>query len=85
MQGAAACVTVNVCPPTLIVPVRCVVAELAATLKLTVPLPDPLAVPVTVIQLTLLVAVQAQPLPAVTENDPDAPDAATDCEAGAIA
>ena len=32
VQGAPACVTVNVCPPTVIVPVRDVVPVLAATL-----------------------------------------------------
>ena len=32
VQGAAACVTVNVLPPTVSVPVRCVAVVFAATL-----------------------------------------------------
>ena len=60
------CVTVTVCPAMVRVPVREVVAVLAATLRLTVPLPEPLAPAVTVIQVALLVAVHAQPVPAVT-------------------
>ena len=43
-----------------------VVAVFAATLKDAVPLPVPLAPPVTVIHAALLAAVQAQPAPAVT-------------------
>jgi len=54
----------------VIVPVRCVVAVLSATLNVTVPFPDPVAVPVTVSQLTLLVAVHAHPAGAVTAKDP---------------
>ena len=41
MHGAPACVTVKVWPPIVSVPVREVVPALAATLKLTVPLPVP--------------------------------------------
>jgi hypothetical protein len=76
--GAAACVTVKVCPATVIVPVRSVVVELAATLNVMVPLPDPLAVPVIVIQAALLVAVHAHPAKVAIVNDPEAPAAATD-------
>src|ERR1051326_8357616 len=61
-----ACVTVKVFPAMVIVPVRRS-PLLAATEKLTVPLPDPLPPLLIVIQLgLLLVAVQAQPVPAVT-------------------
>jgi hypothetical protein len=62
---AAACVTVNVCPATLRVPVRCA-PLLAAMLYPTAPFPLPSAPDVTVIHDALLVAVQAQPAPAVT-------------------
>jgi hypothetical protein len=62
---AAACVTVNVCPATLRVPVRCVPA-LAAMLYPTTPFPFPVAPDVTVIHVALLAAVHAQPDPAVT-------------------
>ena len=82
MHGAAAWVTVKVCPPAVIVPVRDVVAEFAATLNVTVPLPDPLAPPVIVIQLSLVDAVHAHPAPLVTVNDPVPPPAATDSETG---
>ena len=82
MQGAASCVTVNVWPPAVIVPVRDVVAEFGATLNVTVPFPDPLAPPVTVIQPTPLAAVHAQPLPLVTVNEPVPPPATTDSETG---
>jgi hypothetical protein len=71
-------VTVKVWPPAVIVPVRCAVVEFAATLNVTVPVPDPVAPPVTVIQATLLVAVQPQPLEVVTEKDPLPPAAVTD-------
>src|SRR5205814_1170960 len=82
VHGAAACVTVNVCPPTVIVPVRALVALLAATLNVTVPLSVPLGVPVTVTQLTPLVAVQLHPAPVVTVKDPVPPDDGSDCEIG---
>ena len=63
VHGAPACVTVKVCPAIVIVPVREVVPVLAATLKLTVPLPLPFAPAVTVIQAALLAAVQVHPCP----------------------
>lgn len=59
-----ACVTVNVCPAIVNVPVRAV-PGFAATVKLTVPLLVPLAPAVTVIHDALLAAVQAQPAPLV--------------------
>ena len=62
----------------MIVPVRDVVAVFAATVNDTVPFPDPVAVPVRVIQLELVVAVQAHPEVVETVNEPVPPDAATD-------
>jgi hypothetical protein len=76
---------VNVLPATVSVPVREDVAVLGATLKVTVPLPDPLAPVVTVIHVALLVPVQLQPVPALTETVPEPPPAARDCEVGLIA
>jgi hypothetical protein len=78
-HGTPACVTVNVRPPTVSVPVRCAVLAFAAALKLTVPLPLPDAPAVTVNQLVLLLtAVHAQPVCAVTLVDPVPPPATTD-------
>ena len=59
-------------PAIVTVPVRVVVAVLAATLSVTVPLPDPLA-PATVIQVALLRAVQLQPAAVVTDVFADPP------------
>ena len=80
VQLAPACVTVKARPPIVIVPVRLVVAVLADALKLTAPLPEPLAPAVTVSQLALLVAVHAQPVPAETFVLPVPPVAATFAE-----
>ena len=66
VQAAPLCVTVTVWPATVRVPVRPAVAVLAVALNVTVPLPDPLAPPLTVSQAALLVAVQPHPAPAVT-------------------
>jgi hypothetical protein len=66
------CVTVKVCPATVIVPVRDAL-WLALTVNCTVPLPLPLAPPVIVIQATLLVAAQSQPVTVVTLTEPDPP------------
>ena len=67
MQEIPACVTVNVLPAIVTVPVRDDVLVLAATLRPTLPLPDPLAPDVTVIQpVLLLTAVHVQPLAADT-------------------
>ena len=76
MQGAAACVTVNVWPAIVAVVVREVVAVFAATLSATVPLPLPLAPLVTVNHEAALDAVQAQPLNDVTATLVDCPAAA---------
>jgi hypothetical protein len=63
----------KVCPAIVKVPVL-EAPVLALTEKATVPFPDPDFV-VTVTQLTLLVAVQGQPLPAVTATVPLPPAA----------
>ena len=60
------CVTVTVCPATVSVPVRWAVDVFAVALKVTVPLPLPLAPPLMVSQAALLVAAHVQPLAAVT-------------------
>ena len=85
MQGtaAAACVTVNVWPATVMVPVRAL-PGFAVTLNATAPLPVPLAPAVTVIQFALLFAVQAQPVPADTAMVPVPPGAAIEASGGAI-
>lgn len=73
-QGAPDWVTVNVLPPTDTVPTRDVVAVLAATVYENVPLPVPGDPAVTVIQLSLLVAVHPHPADALTVTILDAPD-----------
>src|SRR5690349_12499774 len=73
-QVAAACVTVKVAPAIVSVPVRLDATVFAATLKPTVPLPDPVAPLVTVIQEALLAAVHAQPVATVTPLLPVPPD-----------
>jgi hypothetical protein len=78
VQGAPACVTVNVRPPIAIVAVRGEVLVFAAPLYVTVPLPVPVAPPVTVSHVALLVAVHAQPVPEVTPTVPVPPAATTD-------
>jgi hypothetical protein len=85
VQGAAACVTLNVRPPAVIEPVRCDVVVFAATLYPMVPFPLPLAPLVTVSHQTLLAAVHVQPVPALIANVPLAPPAAADKVLGEIA
>jgi hypothetical protein len=83
VQGAAAWLTVNVCPPIVIVPARVAAFGLAAALKLTVPLPLPLAPAVTVNQpVLLLTAVHEHPVGEVTVVEPVPPAATTDCDVG---
>jgi hypothetical protein len=84
-DAAPSCVTVNVWPPAVIVPVRGEVVVFAATVNATVPLPKPLAPAVTVIQAALLDAFHAQPALVVTVNEPLPPVASMDCDTGAIA
>jgi hypothetical protein len=84
LHVTAAWLTVNVCPPMVIVPARVVPLGLAAALKLTVPLPLPVAPAVTVNQLVLLLAaLHEQPAADVTVVDPVPPLATTDCDVGA--
>lgn len=64
-HATAACDTVNVWPAIVSVPIRAG-PVFAATLKVTLPLPVPVAPDVMVIQDALLAAVQPQPAPAVT-------------------
>jgi hypothetical protein len=66
------------------VPERMLVVPLTATLNATVPLPDPVPAPDTVIHPAPLNADHEQPLPAVTANDPPPPADANPCPDGAI-
>ena len=75
-------VTVTVCPATVSVPVRDVVAVFAATVYVTLPLPVPLPPAVTVIQLALLVAPQAHAVVVVTVVVRDPAAAATASDVG---
>jgi hypothetical protein len=76
----AACVTLKVCVPTVIVPVRDdAVLAAAVYVIVPVPLPDP---GTAVSQLLLLVGVQLQSDVVVTVNVPVAPAALTDAVAG---
>ena len=68
--------TVTVWPATVRDPVR-VGPDVAATAKVTVPKPFPLAPPVIVIHGALLVAVHAHPLAVFTPTVPVPPPAAT--------
>jgi len=68
---------VNVCPAIVNVPARAVLPPLAAMLKVTVPLPLPLAPLVSEIQAALLRAVHPHPADVVTLDEPVAPPAAT--------
>jgi hypothetical protein len=84
VQATAAWLTVYVCPPTVMVPVRPVTLGLAATLNPTAPLPDPLAPDVIEIHGVAVVAVQAQPLSDVTLIVPVAAVAGADMLVGEI-
>ena len=79
------CVTVKVRPAIATVPVRCAVAGLAAMVRLTVPLPVPLAPPVTVIQAAPLAALHAQVEVEVTLTLVDSPAAMEVLLAGLMA
>ena len=76
-QDPAGCVTVNVWPATVRVPVRATPVVFAAAEKLTRPFPVPDAPVVIVSQLALLVAVHAHPLAEVTVIEPEPPTEAT--------
>ena len=69
--------TVNVSPPIVSDPARPWADVLADALNETVPLPLPLAPPVTVNQLVLLMAVHAHPVVATTDVDDEPPAAPT--------
>jgi hypothetical protein len=71
----AACETVKVLPPRFSVPVRVEFPVLGATLKVTLPVPDPLTAPVMVIQESLLLASHEHPAVAVTVVLPAPPAA----------
>jgi len=83
-QDAAACVTVNVAPAIVNVPVRLEATVFAAMLNVAEPLPDPVAPPVSVIHGALLTAVQLHPVAALTLLLPLPPAAVTDCVVGVI-
>ena len=78
VHPAAACVTVNVWPATVSVPLRGDVFGLADALKPTLPLPLPLAPLVTVSHPVLLTPVQVHPVGAVTFVEPVVLPAAID-------
>ena len=79
VHGAPACVTLNVWPPTVNVPVRGSELAFADALKPTLPLPLPLAPLVTVSHpVLLLTPVQAHPVGAATAVEPGPPVDATD-------
>jgi hypothetical protein len=84
VHGAAVCVTVNVFPPIVNVPVRAA-PLLAATLNVTLPFPEPEPPAVTVIQGTFDAAVHAHALPAVTVTVPVPPAGAVASLAGLMA
>ena len=76
--------TVKVRPAIVSVPVRDDALVFAATLKPTVPFPEPAAPDVIVIQAALLTALHAQPALAVTPTVPEPPAAATDWDVALI-
>jgi hypothetical protein len=82
VQLAGACVTVNVEPAIVNVPVRLVVNVFAPTLKLVLPDPEPDGPLVTVSHDALLAALHAHPEPVVTPLPPDPPAAVNDWVAG---
>ena len=82
MHVSVAWFTVKLCPAIVNVADRAVVPVFAATLNATEPLPVPLAPLVIVTHVTGLVAVQAQPVAAVTLTVPVPPLATTDAEVG---
>ena len=77
---AAAWVTLTDWPATVNVPVRDAGVGLALTLNVNVPPPDPPAPTGMGIQLVSLVAVQAHPLPVVSEKELAPADEAIDCD-----
>jgi len=84
VHGAAACVTVNVCPAIVAVPARLAVAVFPVAVTLTRPFPLPLA-GLTEIQPVPLVAVQPHPDAAVTATGYEPPAATGEAAVGEIA
>jgi hypothetical protein len=78
-QPAGDCVTVKLCPAIVSVVDRLVAAVFAATLKLTVPVAEPLDPPVTVTQLAPPLVVHAHPVGVVTTTLPAPPAPANAC------
>jgi hypothetical protein len=76
-QPTPAWVTLTAWPPTVTVALRATLDVLAVALSVTVPFPEALAPPVTVNHVALLVAVHAQPEPAVSESVAVPPPTAT--------
>jgi hypothetical protein len=83
-DDAAAWVTVTVSPATVSRPVAGEDVTFFEAKYVTVPLPDPLAPPVIVSQVVLLVAVQLHPVPAVTLTENVPPAAGMDCDVGVM-
>jgi hypothetical protein len=81
----APCVTVNVWPATVTVPVRAAPVVLAAADTATVPLPVPELPLVIVIHGTFGIAVHVQAGPVVTIVEAAPPPTGTDCDDGAMA
>jgi hypothetical protein len=79
---AVGCVTVTVCPAIVTVALRDAAVVFAGAVTATVPSPDPLAPLVMLSHVALLVAVHAQPAPAVTVTLPVPPAATMLCVAG---
>ncbi len=77
------CTTLKYRPPIVMVPARRGPA-LAATVNETEPGPEPLREPVIVTQPESLVALQVQPLPAVTPIVPLSPAVAKNCPPGVM-
>lgn len=75
--GGAACITVNVCPATVSVPVRAA-PVFAATVNVTLPFPTPFEPPVIAIHASLVAAVHEHVgADAVTAVDPGPPVSGT--------
>jgi hypothetical protein len=84
VHGVPAWLTVKLSPAIVRVPVRLVVAALAATVNVVLPGPVPAAPELTVIHAALLTADHTQPVPTLTVLLPVPPPATTDCEVGEI-
>lgn len=83
VHGAAAWLTVNVCPAIVTVPLRAA-PVVAATLSPTVPAPVPAPPAVTVIHGAFDADVQLHPSPADTDTEADPPLAGIGWDVGAI-